>query len=174
LKIRVPLEEESLDSGCPVLKDILSLAKDASLLTNVPGDDMGNENEARTNPKTTGQPQMYRVIADYQALYPDPLSMRAGEPLNVSEKAEYWNDNPDWMWIWCTDQRGKSGWVPKGGIDFHATGTTGTARYDYTATELTVAVGEELVVEREESGWLWCTDQQGKSGWVPADHVTES
>ena len=78
------------------------------------------------------------------------------------------------MWIWCTDQRGKSGWVPKDGIDFHANSTIGIARYDYAATELTVAVGDELVVEREESGWLWCTDQRGKSGWIPAAHVTES
>lgn len=135
---------------------------------------MSNENEAGASPKRTGQPRMYQVIADYQALYPDPLSVMAGEPLHISERVEYWNENPDWMWIWCTDQRGKSGWVPKDAIDFHASGTTGTARYDYMAVELTVSVGEELVGEREESGWLWCTNQQGKSGWVPADHLTES
>jgi len=115
---------------------------------------------------------MYQVIADYQALYPDPLSVMAGEPLEISERVEYWNENPDWIWLWCTDQRGKSGWVPKDAIDFHASSTTGIARYDYAATELTVAVGDELVVEREESGWLWCTNRQGKSGWVPADHIT--
>src|ERR1700737_1800209 len=121
---------------------------------------MSNESEARANPKTNGQPRMYRVIVDYQASYPDPLSMRAGETLEISEKVDYWNGNPDWMWVWCTDQRGKSGWVPKGGIKFHANNTTGIARYEYAATELTVAVGDELVVEREESGWLWCTDHQ--------------
>jgi uncharacterized protein YgiM (DUF1202 family) len=134
---------------------------------------MSNENEAGANPKTTGQSRMYQVVADYQGLYPDPLSVMAGEPLEVSERVEYWNENPDWIWIWCTDQRGKSGWTPKDAIDFHTSSTTGIARYDYAATELTVAVGDELVVEREESGWLWCTNRQGKSGWVPADHITE-
>lgn len=138
------------------------------------GDELSNESEARANSRTTRQPRICRVIADYQALYPDPLSLRAGETLEISEKVEYWNGNPDWMWIWCTDQRGKSGWVPKDGIDSHANSTTGIARYDYAATELTVAVGDELVVEREESGWLWCTDQRGKSGWIPTAHVTES
>ncbi len=116
---------------------------------------MSNESEARANSRTTRQPRICRVIADHQALSPDPLSLRAGETLEISEKVDYWNGNPDWMWIWCTDQRGKSGWVPKDGIDFHANSTIGIARYDYAATELTVAVGDELVVEREESGWLW-------------------
>ena len=100
--------------------------------------------------------------------------MRASEIIKISDKVDYWNGNPGWVWVWCTDARGKSGWVPKGVIDVHADGTTGIARYDYTATELTVAVGDELVAWREESGWLWCTNQQGKSGWVPADHVTVS
>jgi uncharacterized protein YgiM (DUF1202 family) len=135
---------------------------------------MSNENEARANPKTTGQSRMCRVIADYHAPYSDPLSMRAGETLEISDKVDYWNGNPDWMWIWCTDQRGKSGWVPKDGIDFTTNSTTGIAQYDYATTELTIAVGDELVVEQEESGWLWCTDRQGKSGWVPAEHVIES
>ncbi len=134
---------------------------------------MTNENEVSTH-TTTGQARKCRVIIDYQALYPDPISMRAGEPLTISEKVDYWNGNPDWVWVWCTDARGKSGWVPKVLIDVHSEGRTGIARYDYTATELTVTVGDELVVEREESGWLWCTDSQGKNGWVPADHVTES
>src|SRR5437868_2260 len=103
---------------------------------------MSNENEARTHSTTTEQPRKCRVIADYQALYPDPLSVRAGETVNISEKVDYWNGNPDWMWIWCTDARGKSSWVPKDVIDFHAKGTTGIARYDYAATELTVTVGD--------------------------------
>ena len=114
-----------------------------------------------------------RVAKDYQAEFPDAIAVEAGEAFTVSESTSAWENNPAWMWVWCTDQRGKSGWVPKDAIDFHASSTTGIARYDYAATELIVAVGDELVVEREESGWLWCTNRQGKSGWVPADHITE-
>ncbi|HEX6555708.1 MAG TPA: SH3 domain-containing protein [Ktedonobacteraceae bacterium] len=135
---------------------------------------MSNESEARANPETPRQPRICRAIAGHQASYPDPISMEAGEIVDISEKVDEWNGNPNWVWIWCTDQRGKSGWVPKTWIDLNADGKTGTARYDYAATELTVAVGDELVVEGEGSGWLWCTNRQGKSGWVPADNVVES
>ena len=134
---------------------------------------MSNENKTTTN-STNEQPRKCRVIAEHQALYPNPLTVEAGELLIISEKVEYWNGNPDWVWIWCTDARGKTGWVPKGLIDVQSNGLTGIARYDYTATELTTTIGEELVANREESGWLWCTNTQNKSGWVPADHITES
>src|SRR5258708_37721699 len=106
---------------------------------------MSNESEAGANPKTTGQSRMYQVIADHQALYPDPLSVMAGEPLEVSERVEDWNENPDWIWLWRTDQRGKSGWEPQDTIDFHAS-LTRIARSYYTATERTGAVRDELDV----------------------------
>lgn len=107
-----------------------------------------------------------RVITDYQAVYPDPITMRAGEALEMSGKEDNWNG---WIWVWCTNQQGKSGWVPKGYVE--QTGTTVRARFDYEARELSVSVGEELIVEKEESGWMWCTNVHGKSGWVPAEHV---
>src|SRR5712691_4265225 len=129
------------------------------------GDEMNDEQAAKAQARTTEHPRKGRVIADYQALYPDPIALSAGESLTLSEQVESWRGNPQWIWIWCTDQRGKSGWVPKATIAFHATGTTGTVRSAYAATELTVAVGDALLIEREESGWLWCTNQEGKSGW---------
>ena len=128
---------------------------------------MSNKDEART----IEQSRRYVVIRDYQTQFLDPISLQGGETLIVSEKVDYWNDNPEWVWLWCTDERGKSGWVPKNAIDFDADGKTGTARYDYSARELSVAAGDEVVVERKESGWFWCTDQQGRSGWVPVDHI---
>ena len=130
------------------------------------------ENEASADAGNPEPRRRYCVMADYQAAYPDPICVSIGETFQVSEKANVWNSNPDWIWIWCTDQRGKQGWVPKKVITFNSDGTTGTARSTYTARELTVAVGEELVAHQDESGWLWCTNQQGKSGWVPLDHLT--
>ena len=111
------------------------------------------------------------VVADYSAQFPDPISVNAGETFSVSDKVEPWNDNPDWLWVWCTDQRGKSGWVPKDIIVFNADGVSGTVRDPYAATELTVAAGEELVAHQEAAGWFWCTNRAGKSGWVPLDNI---
>ena len=39
------------------------------------------------------------------------------------------------------------------------------------AVELAVQAGDDLIVTREESGWLWCTNRRGASGWVPAAAV---
>jgi uncharacterized protein YgiM (DUF1202 family) len=135
------------------------------------GDKMSQESEASTNTDAIKQLRRCRVIIEYQTFYADPISVNAGETIKISEKVDYWNDNPDWVWVWCTDPRGKSGWVPRDYIEFGADGTTGVARYNYTARELSVTIGDVLTIEREGSGWLWCTNQQGRSGWVPEDHV---
>ena len=114
-----------------------------------------------------------RVVKAYQAEFPDPIAVEAGETLAVhAEKISTWEQNPAWIWLWCTDLRGKSGWTPKNVIQMDASGQSGTARVAYDARELTIAVGQELTIEREESGWLWCQDQQGRRGWVPISHVT--
>lgn len=105
------------------------------------------------------------VIVAYQAAYPDPLVVRAGEELTVGEKDSEWEG-----WLWCTDAAGKSGWVPEGYVERR--GARCTAIVDYDGTELSVRVGEELLGGSEESGWIWCTNQAGQSGWVPAEHVS--
>ena len=108
--------------------------------------------------------QICRVISDYQSAYPEPLVVSAGGELTISEKESSWSG-----WVWCTNRDGKSGWVPE--IYVERRGDTGVALYDYEATELTVKVGEELTVSKDESGWMWCTNQEGQSGWVPAENV---
>ncbi len=113
-----------------------------------------------------------RVAKDYQAQFADPIAVEAGEAFTVSERAEPWENNPAWMWVWCTDQRGKSGWVPQNIIQMDTDKRTGTTQAAYDARELTVTAGQELSIEQEESGWFWCCDEQGTCGWVPISHVT--
>jgi hypothetical protein len=108
--------------------------------------------------------QICRVISEYQSAYPDPLVVSVGDNLTVSEKESAWSG-----WVWCTNQDGKSGWVPESYVEWK--GNACVALCDYDATELSVRVGEELVVGKEESGWLWCTSQEGQSGWVPAENL---
>ncbi len=106
------------------------------------------------------------VLDDYQAAYTDPITMKAGEPLILSGKEDNWHG---WTWLWCTNQQGKSGWVPQDYIIQSAKDSV--ARCDYTAIELSVRSAEVLLVAQFESGWLWCTNQRGQSGWVPAENV---
>ena len=109
--------------------------------------------------------RLHRVIEAYEAEFPDPWRIRTGERLAVSEKQTVWEG-----WLWCTKQDGTSRWVP--GIYVQRQGDTGLALCDYDATELSVHSGEALVSDREAAGWLWCTNQQGQSGWVPAENLT--
>jgi hypothetical protein len=119
----------------------------------------------------TDHEQKCLVTKDYQAEYSDPIAVEAGETFVVSDRTGDWENNPEWIWVWCTDQREKSGWVPKKLIQVDADGQTGSTHAAYSAKELTVITGQELTIVQEESGWLWCYDQQGKHGWVPISHV---
>ncbi len=115
------------------------------------------------------QPRRARVIRAYEREFPDPIVVQAGEPLTLSDQFSNWNQNPAWRWVWCTDARGKGGYVPLSVIETrdHAS----SARRDYSAVELTAQVGETLTIEDADSGWYWCANQRGEHGWIPIDHV---
>ena len=105
-----------------------------------------------------------RVIADYQAAYPHPLTMHIGQELTLGKT------DPQWPgWIWCTDANGTSAWVPQTYVQAHNTRVT--ALRNYTSKELCVHAGEWLTLYQSESGWFWATNAEGESGWVPATHV---
>lgn len=111
------------------------------------------------------------VIKDYEASNGDPFSVQAHEVFHVSEKVDFWSGNPDWVWIWCTDQRGKSGWVPKSRVHIDSDGSSGTITSAYSALELTVVAGDVLTMAEEECGWLWCVNEHKECGWVPLENV---
>jgi uncharacterized protein YgiM (DUF1202 family) len=106
-----------------------------------------------------------RVIADYQSPYPSPLKVSAGEEMAIGSRKSEWPG-----WIWCTTPDGQSGWMPEAYVARR--GDVGTALHDYDATELSVRTGQEVATGKEESGWIWCTDRDGQSGWVPEQHLS--
>jgi hypothetical protein len=104
------------------------------------------------------------ITKDHQATYPDPLVVQAGDELVVGKQ------DTDWpAFIWCTNQAGKSGWVPEKHLDRQ--GQHAIARRDYSTAELTVTTGEQVNITSEDSGWYWVTNQAGHSGWVPVEKV---
>ncbi|EBF3114969.1 hypothetical protein FHL56_22115 [Salmonella enterica] len=67
------------------------------------------------------------------------------------------------------------GWVPGQILDRDG----GLAKEDYTARELEVRKGDELVGLKSLNGWMWCERlSDGQSGWVPLSllhrHTTEN
>lgn len=101
-----------------------------------------------------------RVIANYRSAFPDPLFLKAGERVQVGKPDEEWP-----TWLWCTGRNGKSGWVPKEYLLL--AGDQASLNRDYNAVELTVFEGDELLIEKIESDWAWCSGPDGRKGWVP-------
>ncbi len=130
------------------------------------GESMDEDKLNREQGAGNGGQEICRVVSDYHSAYPDRLVISAGEEVTIGVKESGWSG-----WVWCTTRDGRSRWVPERYII--RKGDTGTALRDYEATELSVGVGEELTMGQEESGWIWCTNQEGRSGWVPADCVQE-
>ncbi len=108
---------------------------------------------------------LLRVITDYDAPYPYPISAKAGEMVTVDLAKR--SDIPGWLW--CTARDGKSGWVPESYLE--RKGGSVRLRVDYDAIELTIRTGSILTAHKLECGFYWVTDRNGHQGWVPANHV---
>lgn len=106
-----------------------------------------------------------RIKTAYATQYHDPIVMREGESVSIGER-----DTEFLGWVWCTDSGGKSGWCPERMLRFRDDGTA-VFTQDYSARELDVTAGESVVVEHEESGWVWVTRDNGESGWVPSSVI---
>ena len=104
------------------------------------------------------------VIADYKTSFTDPLKIQKGDKLKTEDRESDWPG-----WIWCITKDRKEGWVPQNYLDID--GDWGYALQDYNATELTVSLGEELIIEKQESGWIWVSDEEGNKGWIPLQNV---
>ncbi len=116
---------------------------------------------------TKHEPERFgRVTRDYESPYADRVIMRAGETLSVADRMTDWEG-----WIWCTTRHGRSRWVPESFVE--RTGDVGTLLRDYVATELSVRAGQKLVLGERVAGWIWCANEHGRRGWVPAENVAE-
>lgn len=101
-----------------------------------------------------------RVVRDYSAQYPDPISARAGDRVRVGP------DDPEFPgWWWCVGPDGRAGWVPEQLLQRE--GQEAILLRDYTARELSVRAGTEVTVQEVISGWVRATDGDGREGWLP-------
>ena len=90
--------------------------------------------------------------------------MKKGEQLRIEEKECEWPD-----WVWAITYNGKSGWVPKNYLTIEGDKAKMLVYYD--ATELTAFIGQELEIQKQESGWVWVISDSGEQGWIPLDNV---
>ncbi|MFW9941846.1 MAG: SH3 domain-containing protein [Candidatus Thorarchaeota archaeon] len=105
-----------------------------------------------------------KVSVEYKSPYTDSIEFRKGERVQIGKKDSEWSG-----WIWCMNKDGKERWVPNNYIDIQ--GNSGKMLQNYEATELEVSIGENLKIEKEESGWIWVVNDEGKKGWIPLKNV---
>jgi Variant SH3 domain len=121
---------------------------------------------------SSSSPRAVSVVKAYTSAHPNPLILRAGDALDFDRSdprnsERHKNKWPEWLW--CTAVDGTKGWVPETYV--RVEGNACILLRDYNATELTVSEGEKLLVQFEESDWLWCRTARGLEGWVPKENI---
>jgi hypothetical protein len=109
----------------------------------------------------------YLVIADYQSPYPDPIIFHEGESVAIRKE---FTDDPDWKdWVWCQGDNDNEAWVPKQYLEIR--GKQGIFITDYNAQELSVLVGETLIIFETINGFGMAERANGERGWVPLQNI---
>lgn len=112
---------------------------------------------------------IYTCIKDYTSPYPDSIPFRKGEQVTIGEE---FVEDPDWRdWINCQGSNGRKAWVPKQFLSIQA--EMGTFTQDYDARELTILVGEELLIKEIVNGFGLAENTNGQRGWVPMKHLVK-
>lgn len=104
----------------------------------------------------------YRAIKSWQIHYPDPIRGATGDRLTLGRRDDEYPG-----WVWATTADGRAGWVPEAWL--RVEGGSGILLRDYNAVELPLEPGDLLSGELIESGWLWATAADGRTGWTPLD-----
>ena len=97
-----------------------------------------------------------------------PIRVGVGQEVRVGERDTDW---PEFVFV---RTESGSGWVPARHLS--VAGDRGVVHTAYDTTELPTEVGDvlDVLVEDEQSGWVWCRAASGDQGWVPLRTVTES
>ena len=108
----------------------------------------------------------YCVVAEWKAVYGDPIVLNENEELWLTGETDEWDGH---VWVWAKNQAGKEGWIP----DTLVSNVAGKqfANAAFSARELTCQLGEELVAVDETHGWVLCSAEDGSQGWVPARNL---
>jgi len=105
-----------------------------------------------------------RIKLEHKIQYRNPLQVEASQRVKVAREDDQF---PGWRW--CTASDGREGWVP---IELlSGEGAEATMQEDYSARELAVKPGEEVIIEEARHGWLLVRNIGGERGWIPASNV---
>lgn len=109
-------------------------------------------------------PEHARIVRDYRTQYANPIRFAAGEIVTLGARDTEW---PAFVWAMTAD--GNAGWAPLDWLKPLGDGRAEALR-DYSAQELDVDAGDDIVLHHELGGWWWATRNDGRSGWIPDSH----
>lgn len=106
-------------------------------------------------------PDRKQVIEAWEATYPEPIALAAGDTVVVGRRDDEWPE-----FVWCDAPTGRSGWVPAAFLDTPE-GPEARATRAYSARELTASPEALVEVLESAAGWSWCRTGEGATGWLP-------
>ena len=106
-----------------------------------------------------------QVTQAYKTCYEDAICLKAMDAVTVVRQDDEWPE-----FFWCINSQNKEGWVPQS--YFFKEGEIAHMLKDYSAKELTVSQGEELVLIDSLGGWFWAENKNGEQGWLPEKCVS--
>ncbi|MHA2068620.1 MAG: SH3 domain-containing protein [Candidatus Thorarchaeota archaeon] len=109
-----------------------------------------------------------KVLKSHESEISRPLVAKRGEQLEGQKKETKWEG-----WLWCRTKADVDGWVPKSYLEPLSEPGQYQLLQDYTARELKVQPGDEVMVLIEESGWAWARSPTGEEGWVPLENLAD-
>jgi hypothetical protein len=110
----------------------------------------------------------FRITTTYKTQYHDPIQLEAGDQVKLGEEEqeEKWKG-----WIWGETDTQK-GWIPMQIVNISADRTTGIITESYSAQELDVDAGDQIVPLKSLNGWTWALNQRtNRHGWIPDEII---
>lgn len=107
----------------------------------------------------------WQATLAHKRSYEEPISGSAGDVFKIGKRGDWQGHS----WIWCTNQAGLEGWVAEAILTMNH--NQAILKEDFNALELSVAKCEQLHGSRQLAGWVWLTNSQQQSGWVPLNCV---
>ncbi len=105
------------------------------------------------------------ALHGYRTQYANPIRFARGDVVTLGARDTEWS-----AFAWTTTADGNAGWAPTDWLQARDNGQV-VALHDYCARELDVEAGDILTPLQELGGWWWCQHRDGRSGWLPADHL---
>lgn len=107
------------------------------------------------------------VLKDYKSCYPDPIILKKDDQVIYGKEDKQFAN-----WIFCKSiKTKKEGWVPKQILTRPDSNSLSKVTEDYSANELTVQTGDQLIELKQLNEWTFCKTMENELGWVPTKHL---